>query len=129
MNNKPKNKFTAKIILSYLVLAFLAAISGYFIYTEIRTYTSSETAVENDTKLLKTGSFLTELYEAEGLSKLALRTKTKKNFTTYTQKIDSIFLQIDTLKQLTQSKNQKALLDSVQALLIQKVANSSDIYL
>lgn len=127
MNNEPKNKFTLKIILSYLVLAFLAAISGYFIYSEIRTYTSSETAVENDTKLLKTGSFLTELYKAEGLSKLALRTKTKKNFTDYTQKIDSIFLQIDTLKQLTQSENQKALLDSVQMLLIQKVANSSDI--
>ncbi len=127
MNNEPKNKFTIKIILSYLVLAFLAAISGYFIYTEIRTYTSSETAVENDTKLLKTGSFLTELYEAESLSKIALRTKTKKNFTDYTQKIDSIFLQIDTLKQLTQSDNQKALLDSVQVLLNQKVGNSSDI--
>ena len=127
MNNEPTNKFTVKIILSYLVLAFLAAISGYFFYSEIRTYTSSETAVENDTKLLKTGSFLTELYKAEGLSKLALRTKTKKNFTEYTQKIDSIFLQIDTLKQLTKSENQKALLDSVQILLNQKVANSSDI--
>ncbi len=124
MSNEPKNKFTVKIIFSYLVLAFLAAISGYFIYTEIQTYTSSEASVENDTKLLKTGSFLTELYEAESLSKLALRTKAKKNFTNYSQKIDSIFLQIDTLKQLTQSENQKALLDSVQILLNQKVANS-----
>lgn len=127
MNNKPKNKFTVKIILSYAVLAFLAAVSGYFIYTEIRTYTSSETALENDTKLLKTGAFLTELYEAESLSKLALQTKTSKNFTSYTQKIDSIFLQIDTLKQLTSSTNQKTLLDSVQALLNQKVANSKDL--
>ncbi|MFS4445668.1 ATP-binding protein [Maribacter sp. 2307UL18-2] len=127
MNNKPKNKFTVKIILSYAVLAFLAAVSGYFIYTEIRTYTSSETALENDIKLLKTGAFLTELYEAEGLSKLALQTKTRTNFTSYTQKIDSIFLQIDTLKQLTSSANQKTLLDSVQTLLNQKVANSKDL--
>jgi signal transduction histidine kinase/CheY-like chemotaxis protein len=127
MNKKPKNKFTIKIIFSYLVLAFLAAVSGYFIYSEIRTYTSSETAVENDTKLLKAGAFLTELYEAESLSKLALRTKTQKNFTAYRQKIDSVFLQIEGLKALTQNENQKKLLDSVQALLHQKVANSSDI--
>lgn len=127
MKEESKNKFTVKIIFSYLVLAFLAAVSGYFIYTEIRTYTSSETAVENDTKLIKTGAFLTALYEAESLSQLALRTKTEDNFTAYTQKIDSILLQIDGLKQLTESKNQKMLLDSVQALLHQKVANSGDI--
>ncbi len=127
MKNKAKNKFTAKIIISYLFLAFLAAVSGYFIYTEIRTYTSSEAAVENDTKLLKTGAFLTELYEAESLSKLALRTKTQKSFAAYTQKIDSVFLQINGLKELTKNENQKKLLDSVQVLLHQKVANSSDI--
>jgi signal transduction histidine kinase/DNA-binding response OmpR family regulator len=127
MNNEPKNKFTSKIILSYLVLAFLAAISGYFIYSEIRTYTSSETEDENDSKLLKTGSFLTALYESESLSKLALRTKTKENITIYTQKIDSIYLEIDALKELTASVNQKSLLDSVQRLLQQKVANSKDL--
>lgn len=127
MSKKPRNKFTAKIIFSYLVLSFLAAVSGYFIYTEIRTYTSSEIGVANDTKLLKTGSFLTELYEAESFSKLAQRTETKKNFAEYAQKIDSIYLQIDTLKQLTKNENQKALLDSVQHLLKQKVSNSEDL--
>lgn len=127
MNTKPKNRFTAKIVLSYAVLAFLAAVSGYFIYTEIRTYTSSEAAVENDTKLLKTGAFLTELHKAESLSKLALQTKTGKNFANYTQKIDSIFTQIDSLKLLTSNPNQKNLLDSVQSLLTQKVANNKDI--
>lgn len=127
MNNEPKNKFTSKIILSYLVLTFLAAISGYFIYSEIRTYTSSETEDENDSKLLKTGSFLTALYESESLSKLALRTKTKESITIYTQKIDSIYLEIDALKELTASVNQKSLLDSVQRLLQQKVANSKDL--
>lgn len=127
MNSKPKNKFTSKIILSYLFLAFLAAISGYFIYSEIRTYTSSETEDENDSKLLKTSSFLTSLYESESLSKLALRTKTEESFSNYTQKIDSIFLEIDALKELTTSVNQKSLLDSVQGLLQKKVANSKDL--
>ncbi|MFK7812664.1 MAG: hybrid sensor histidine kinase/response regulator [Maribacter sp.] len=127
MNDKSKNKFSFKIIFSYLVLAILALASGYFIYTEIDTYLSTETAEENDAKLLKTGSFLTQLYEAESLSKLALQSKTQENFNAYSQKIDSIFMEINALKKLTNSENQKGLLDSVQTLLKQKVDNSNDL--
>lgn len=127
MNKRSKNKFTFKIIFSYLVLGVLALASGYFIYTEISTYLSTETSDDNDAKLLKTGSFLTQLYEAESLSKLALQNKTRKNFTAYSQKIDSISMEIKTLKQLTNNYNQQALLDSVQILLQQKVANSNDL--
>lgn len=127
MNERSKNKFTFKIIFSYLVLGVLALASGYFIYTEISTYLSTETSDDNDAKLLKTGSFLTQLYEAESLSKLALQNKTRKNFTAYSQKIDSISMEINTLKQLTNNYNQQALLDSVQILLQQKVANSNDL--
>jgi len=112
---------------SYLVLGVLALASGYFIYTEINTYLSTETSDDNDAKLLKTGSFLTQLYEAEGLSKLALQNKTRKNFTAYSQKIDSISMEINALKQLTNNYNQQALLDSVQILLQQKVANNNDL--
>jgi signal transduction histidine kinase/FixJ family two-component response regulator len=127
MNDKSKNKFTFRIIFSYLVLGLLALASGYFIYTEIDTYLSTETAEENDAKLLKTGSFITQLYEAESFSKLALQSKTKENFKTYSQKIDSIFMEIEMLKQLTNSTDQKELLDSVQTLLEQKVANRNDL--
>jgi len=127
MNDKSKNRFTFKIIFSYLVLGLLALASGYFIYTEINTYLSNEIAEENDAKLLKTSSFLTQLYEAESLSKLALQTKTKESFNSYSNKIDSIFMAIDTLKQLTTNTNQQGLLDSVQTLLAQKVSNSNEL--
>ena len=129
MDKKSKNRFTFKIIFSYLVLAVLALASGYFIYSEIDTYLSTETAKDNDEKLLKTGSFLTELYEAESLSKLALQNKTKEDFNAYSLKIDSIFVEIDTLKQLTNNENQRKLLDSVQLLLLQKVSNNNDLIL
>ena len=129
MDKKSKNRFTFKIIFSYLVLALLALASGYFIYSEIDTYLSTETSKDNDEKLLKTGSFLTELYEAEGLSKLALQNKTKEDFNAYSLKIDSIFVEVDSLKQLTNNENQRKLLDSVQVLLQQKVSNSNDLIL
>lgn len=127
MKEESKNNYTFKIIFSYLVLGILALASGYFIYSEINTYLSSETAQDNDAKLLKTGSFLTHLYEAENLSKLALQQKTKENFTAYSQKIDSISMEIETLKQLTNNENQRVLLDSVQVLLKQKLANNNDL--
>ena len=125
--NKSKNRFTLKIIFSYFILAILTLVVAYFMVSEIRVYVSTETNSENDTKLLKTGSLLTELYQAESLSKLALQKGTPKSFTLYTQKIDSIFIAIDSLKLLSDNPHQKKLLDSVQGLLKKKVFNSNEL--
>lgn len=125
MSDKTNNKVNPKIVFSYLVLGVLALIAGYFIYSEVQVYLAEDTVSQNDKKLLRTGSLVTKLYEAEGLSKLALQTKTEGNFDAYSQKIDSIFSEIDTLKSLTESASQKIKLDSVQALLRQKVANNN----
>ncbi len=123
MKKKTKKRFALKIILSYLVLAILALISGFYMYSEISTYIGSSIVNTTDNKLLKTNSLLTQLYEAERLSKIALQKKTKKHFVTYAKKIDSVTLEIDTLKQLTENLHQKKLLDSASFLLVQKVEN------
>ncbi|MDX1362676.1 MAG: ATP-binding protein [Arenibacter latericius] len=125
--NKTKNKFTFKIIFSYLTLGILALVAGYFITTEIKVYVSTEINAENDTKLLKTGSLLTELYQAESLSKLAIQKKSEISFTAYSKKIDSIFISIDSLKLLTNNDHQIKMLDSVQSLLKKKVLNSKEL--
>ncbi len=125
METKSKNKFTLKIVLSYAVLAILALVAGYFIYAEINVYISEDTTEKSDAKLLKTNSLLTQLYEAESLSKLALQPKTKDDLKAYALKIDTIFVEIDSLRQLTESSYQKGLLDSVQLLLGRKVENST----
>lgn len=127
MEKEPKNKFTGKIIFSYLVLCILAFIAGYFIYSEIQVFISNETAEENDNKLLKTGSLVSQLYEVESMSKRALQINTKQSFTAYEQKIDTVFSEIDSLKQLTTYASQKKLLDSLQVLLQKKVANSQEL--
>ena len=127
MADSSKSKFTLKIVLSYLVLTVLALVVGFFIFSEVKAYLSSETADANDTKLLKTSSLLTQLYEAESLSKLAIQTRTKPNFNAYAVKIDSISTEIDSLKLLTEGNYQQGLLDSVQILLEEKVANSNQL--
>ncbi len=112
---------------SYLVLGCLALVVGFFIFSEIRVFLSTKVSEENDAKLLRTGSLLTELYEAESLSKLALQTKTKRNFRAYSRKIDSVLEQIEILKQLTGSEQQIRLLDSVGILLKEKVSNGNQL--
>lgn len=125
--NKSKNKFTLKIMFSYLFLGILALVSAYFIFSEVRTFVSYQTSNNNNDKLVKTGSLLTELYEAEGLSKIALQKKTQDSFNAYTQKIDSIYTAIDSVKGLTNSDYQKKMLNSVQFLLQKKVGNSKEL--
>ncbi len=126
-SKESKNKFTLKIVASYLILAFLATALGYFVYTEIKTYISTETSDSNDVKLLRTSTLVTNLYEAESLSKLAMQGDANTNFDAYALRIDSIQLEIDTLKQLMQGSEQKGLLDSLQQLLGQKVANNNEL--
>lgn len=126
--DKSKNRFTFKVAISYLMLCLLALGAGYFIYSEIQVLVNNETSAQSDTRLLRTGSLVTQIYEAESLSKLALQTKTKKNFNAYAQKIDSVFIEIDSLKQLAIDPSQKTKLDSVKLLLKQKVANSNELH-
>ncbi|WP_299800459.1 ATP-binding protein [uncultured Maribacter sp.] len=118
-----KNTFTLKITISYLLLIILGVIASYYIYTEVQEYIATETTDEKDSKLLKTNSFLAQLYEAESLSKLALQTKSKINFTAYENKIDSLYTNIEELKTLTESDYQHGLLDSLSSLLNKKVTN------
>jgi signal transduction histidine kinase/FixJ family two-component response regulator len=127
MAQNRKDRFTLKIIGSYMVLALLTATVSYFIYTEIKRYLSTQTATENDAKLIRTGSLLTGLYEAETLSKLALQTKTKGNFTQYEKKIDSLLFDITVLKVNTEESAQKALLDSIRSLLLERVNNNNEL--
>jgi len=122
MNSK-KNKFTFKITFSYLLLIILGAIASYYIYNEVRDYITQETVTTNENKLLKTNSFLAQLYEAESLSKIALQTKNRLNFEAYENKIDSITDNINQLKEYTESEHQPGLLDSLTSLLDKKVKN------
>ncbi|MEP2280721.1 ATP-binding protein [Maribacter sp.] len=121
--NSNKNKFTLKITISYLLLIVLGVIASYYIYNEVQDYITAEQTSENDNKLLKTNSFLAQLYEAESLSKLALQTKSRINFKAYENKIDSLHTHIEELKALTESEHQRGLLDSLSSLLNKKVTN------
>ena len=61
--------------MSYVTLGILASLAAFFIYNEFKSYASSKNQDDSNEKLLKTNRLLTQLYDAENLSKLALQTK------------------------------------------------------
>ncbi|MEM9078412.1 MAG: ATP-binding protein [Bacteroidota bacterium] len=127
MRPKPKKRFTLKIIVSYLVLAILASLAGYLVFSEFQTYNAIQNQATDNKKLLHTNLLLAELHEAENLSKLALHTGKPKTFKAYSMKVDSIGQLIDSLEVLTPGNIQEKRLDSVRQLLIQKAYNTAEL--
>ena len=127
MRPKQKKRFTLKIITSYFVLVILGILAAYLIYSEFQTYDAVQSQSTDSQKLLQTNLLLTELHEAENLSKLALQTRTSNTLRTYSQKVDSITILIDSLKVLAPDSSQKKKLDSVQHLLVQKAFNTAEL--
>ena len=127
MYPKSKQRFILKVIASYSVLGVLVLLAAFFIYSEFKEYGASQNREEDNTKLLKTSALLTELYEAENLSKLVLQTKKRANLKAYAKKVDSIFNSIESLQLLTKDQGQFQKLDSIQKLLQQKVHNNAEL--
>lgn len=118
-----KNKFTLKIIFSYLILGALAVIVGAFLYSEFKNYTSETNEKAGEKKFIETGTLINLVYETDGFSRLALLTENDADFEKYIIKTDSLFLKIKEIKLLTTNDFQLKQLDSVKSLLIEKNQN------
>src|SRR5690606_16601286 len=78
-----KNKFTSKIILSYLVLGTLSVLVGIFLYSEFKNYTAETSENTGGQKFIETGTLINLVYETDGFSRLALLTENDADFEKY----------------------------------------------
>ncbi len=118
-----KDKFTFKIILSYLVLGSLAVLVGLFLYSEFKDYTAETSENSGEKKFIETGTLINLVYETDGLSRLALLNENDADFEKYVAKTDSLFKKIEDIKTLTTNDFQVKQLDSVKSLLEEKNRN------
>lgn len=118
-----RNKFTFKIILSYLVLGVLSLLVGLFLYSEFEKLTSEKAENLGEKKFIETGSLINLVYEADGFARIALLTEEDVDFEKYMLKTDSLFLKIKEIKSLSTNEFQLKQLDSVKSLLIEKSQN------
>ncbi len=119
-----KSYIPLKLLLSYIALAALVGVVAWFLYSENTLFTKNENkiTVENQ-KILKVSQLLSNMYKAESFVRSTLQSDSDKDFINYTQQIDTLRNEIDSLKILTNSEYQNILLDSVKILLSQKTEN------
>src|SRR5690606_17663224 len=118
-----KNKFTFKIILSYLVLGALSVLVSVFLYSEFKNFTAESTESAGEKKFIETGTLINLVYETDGFSRLALLSEKDDDFEKYMVKTDSLFKKIEEIKSLTTNDFQIKQLDSVTSLLKEKNQN------
>src|SRR5690554_2540536 len=118
-----KNRFTFKIILSYLVLGTLSVVAGFFLYSELEKLTAENTVNSEEKKFIETGTLINLVYKTDGYSRLALLTENDDDFEAYMAKNDSLFVKIEDIKSLTTNEFQRQQLDSVKSLLHEKNRN------
>lgn len=118
-----RNKFTLKIILSYLVLIALAVLVGFFLYSEFQNYTAENIEKTGEKKFIETGTLINLVYETDGFSRLALLSESEEDYEKYVVKTDSLFKKIKEIKSLTVNDFQIKQLDSVKSLIEEKNRN------
>ena len=118
-----KNRFTLKIILSYLVLGTLAVVVGWFLFAEVKNYSTESNLIKDEKKIIETGTLINLLYKTDGFYRLALITEDDADFESYMARNDSLFDKIDEIKALTTDIYQKKQLDSIKMLLEEKIQN------
>ena len=116
MMKKSHTKFPFKIILSYIAISFLAASVVYFLFTEFRSLTKTNEQ-ENQMRFIEAGTLINHVYEVDSYSRIALLTFSDSDYELYKVKADSLFEQIEELKQQTQNEQQQLQLDSIKTLI------------
>lgn len=118
-----KNKFTFKIILSYLALSTLFIMAGAFLFSEFENLSSGTDFEKEEKKIVETGTLISQVYKTDGYSRLALLTENEADYEQYIAKNDSLFEKIEALKAITTDEFQQKQLDSVKSLLKEKNNN------
>ena len=123
-----RQSITLKVVVGYLLIAALAAIAVWFVYGQVRGYTSlAENDLATNKKLYLVSDAATNLYQAESLSRQVIRTGDSTDLANYRSKIDSIRITLDALQQTYTDTVLQKEIDSINFLLSQKTFNLEEL--
>lgn len=117
----------SKVILGYLLLFVIAAVSVWFVYSEILRIAIPEKDINAENKkILQLSSAIANLYASETVGRNSILTGSDKEYREYNRILDSVNLQIEQIK--TQSDAiQLGKLDTIQDLLARKRRSINEI--
>lgn len=117
-----------KVVGGYALLFLLTVFSTIMIYEQLTELLLSEgEESEVNGKLFVVSNTLAGLYEAETLSNAFIQTGRREYFQKYTEILGTTEANIQALRSWTERRNQAERLDSIQALLGDKLRNLQDL--
>jgi hypothetical protein len=123
-----KRSITLKVIIGYLLVAALAAVAVWFIYTQIVKFsTLTQSNSLNNQQLLLVSEIATDLYETESTGRRFIQSGETKDLNRYSAQIDSIQIKIESLRKTYADTVMKAELDSITILLSKKSENLEEL--
>lgn len=123
-----RQSITLKVIVGYLLIAALAAIAVWFVYAQVRDYTSlAESDLATNKKLYLVSDAAANLYQAESLSRQVIRTGDSTDMQRFRSNIDSIRITLDVLQQTYSDTVLQKEIDSINFLLSQKISNLEEL--
>lgn len=117
MVQKPK-AVKYKVIIGYVLLFAMAALSVWLVYTEISKIGSGQSSNDNKT-IIRISNTVANLYSSEAMGRKSILTESDSDFKKYDQLINNIHLELDDIKKSVE-KDQVAKFDSIQLLLNRK---------
>lgn len=109
-----------KVIFGYLLLFAIAAVSVWFVYTEILRIALPEKEVNAENKkIIRISNAIANLYAAENVGRNSILTGSSRDYNEYNKILDSVNLQIEEIKKQSDPA-QLGKLDTIQDLLKRK---------
>ncbi|MCF4100427.1 ATP-binding protein [Gillisia sp. M10.2A] len=123
-----KRSITFKVIIGYLLVAALAAMAVWFIYTQVVKFSSlTQSNTLNNQQLVLVSEIATELYETENTGRRFIQSGDETDLNRYSNQIKSIQNSLDSLKGTYADETMKIELDSISLLLSRKGDNLEEI--
>ncbi len=119
---------TLKVIIGYLLVAALAAVAVWFMYTQVVKFsTLTQSNSLNNQQLLLVSEIATDLYETESTGRRFIQSGNSIDLNRYSTQIDSIQIKIDSLRKTYADTIMKVELDSITTLLSKKSENLEEL--
>ena len=123
-----KQSITFKVIIGYLLLAAVAAVAVWFIYSQVVRFSSLTRSNNlNNEQLVLVSEIATELYETESLGRRFIQSGDTTDLNRYKSQIQDIQIGLDALRETYADSTMEKELDSISTLLAKKGENLEEL--
>lgn len=123
-----KQSITFKVIIGYLLLAAVAAVAVWFIYSQVVRFSSLTRSNNlNNEQLVLVSEIATELYETESLGRRFIQSGDTTDLNNYKNQIEDIQISLNALRTTYADSTMEKELDSISTLLAKKGENLEEL--